>query len=143
MKTIKFKAWDPILKCWICEDDMPILGDGTSMVLEFGKTWVTFCQWTGLKDKNGKEIWEGDIVKMKAIVAAQEGNSLYDGTPDMDIDYTGEVVIIASKGACLKNPHYVDIENDETGDLNYYKPIAAYRSEVIGNIYENPEMVKP
>jgi uncharacterized phage protein (TIGR01671 family) len=125
-RTIKFKAWDPILKCWICEDDMPILGDGTAMVLEFGKTWVIFCQWTGLKDKNGKEIYEGDIV------------ATGQGVLDDDI---GQYVIQWMDGDTgfflMTTPEYrwhcrLDQEEIDALDL-----------KIIGNIFQNPEMVKP
>ena len=75
---------------------------------------LILMQFTGLKDKNGKEIYEGDIVKMV------HGGKIF------QIKYMGA-------GFMYKN------END----LEYPNHNNAGNSEVIGNIYENSELLAP
>ena len=100
-------------------------------------------QYTGLKDENGKEMYEGDVVKMNAHI---DGDFEYGLAPEIDLDFIGEVAIIASKGVCLKNARWEDnlvtSKHHRYGKCSSYKPIAAYRSSVIGNIYENRELLE-
>lgn len=76
-------------------------------------------QCTGRKDKNGKLIFEGDIVKFRNI-----DNKYYIGT----IKYTDEDALF-----CLS---YKNENNRDDWDY-----VSKYRLEVIGNIYENPELL--
>ena len=143
---IKFRAWDPKHKGWIAGFNMINFHDyytkGLSKKLQRYKSgWVgnefILMQFTGLKDKNGKELYSGDIVEMEAVMD-------YPGESGAEIDriYTGEVVIIPSKGACLKRPRITERnDGNRKWRCGYYKPITAYRSKVIGTIFENPELI--
>lgn len=79
----------------------------------------TLGQWTGLSDKLGKEIYEGDIIRQRS----------YPGYAINVIDYESE-----SDGSYANWNFSYDL--DEFGE----RPNKEW--EVIGNIYENPELLK-
>lgn len=100
--------------------------------LEKQKEWVhcdngIICQYTGLKDKNGKEIYEGDVVLLTCYnyeepVFGGKFKVIYD-------DINGMWLL-------------VDLENKDRGFAfgeirSYYKA----EIEIIGNIYDNPELL--
>ena len=114
IETIRYYAKEIDL-CWggICESDC------------FGFEDVIFTQSTGLTDKNGKEIFEGDIVT--------------DGDKISDIKYhqTLGVYMIGKYGFGIPFGQGVDVE--------YFEDFAVHVSktfEVIGNIYENQELLE-
>ena len=110
-REIKFRAYYPFQNKMVTWDD---LKHKLMQVLEY--TSCPIMQYTGLKDKNGVEIYEGDILQIFG-----EGNSI------------GKVI--------FQDGSFRVVE-----DLKYYCHLSAYNpqvmSEVIGNIYENPELLK-
>ena len=82
----------------------------------------TIGQYTGLKDKNGKEIYEGDIVKINDEIVAKV---------IWDNDYLGYFLYTDEKNSI----EY--FENGEQPLYDYWGSI-----EVIGNIYENHELLE-
>lgn len=77
----------------------------------------TICQCTGLKDKNGKLIWEKDVVRCEV------------GTAEVIWDKSGWRTKRLKNDLWRKDLHYWTVENSEG-------------AEVIGNIFDNPELVE-
>ena len=87
----------------------------------------TLMQWTGLKDRNGKEIYEGDIVKAKDPYKLNSKERFY----------TCEVVF--TDGALFMLKHKTVKWGKE--EVHYYN-MRIMEIEVIGNIFENPELLE-
>ena len=95
-------------------------------------------QYTGLNDKNGKEVYEGDIVKIKRWYLRPFINKRE------DIEYKhiegeteiGQVIWGWNSQKFLVS--YEHIRYDDSEDFDKSSP----RVEVIGNIYDNPELLK-
>ena len=98
---------------YFLENDDDKMPDGMQYVLK------NIRQFTGLKDKNGVEIYQGDIVK-----------GFKDGK---EIEGITDVVVFESAMFQLKNTPSKLI------DFTY--ELSNKQCEVIGNIYENPELL--
>ncbi len=153
MKEIKFRAWnktDKVMRNMLCYSNisgcalLSIDNGNEKSSSWFRKDEIELMQYTGLHDKNGKEIYEGDIVKQSFEI------SRWDAWDECILDLNGtdigEVTIIPSKGACIKNPICCREENGEVTETNVkhkmFKNIVSSRCEVIGNIHQNPELLK-
>ncbi len=127
MRLLKFRVWDGKVMTYPKVVEIGINGvnglPSASYQLDSGGycTSAHVMQYTGLKDKNGQEIYEGDILR-----------DIYEikGKPFIDI---GRIEII-NGCACLK------YKPDEDGE--HYCPVygGLGHYEVTGNIYENPEL---
>lgn len=118
MREIKFRCWDKWIKRM-----------HTTLSIDFRATCssergnIVLMQYTGLKDKNGIEIYEGDIAK-------------------------------ESRKRVKNERHFVVVWNNDIGSYTF-KPLDKIETsypcfnigtiknlEVVGNIYENPELIK-
>ena len=120
----------PKFRAWFDSEmyDKPVVYDGEFYLdwreFENGETYngAVLMQSTGLKDKNGKEIFEGDVVKYEV------GRNTYTEEVAYDKNFAGFGVKDAKANVVFT---FGEIAED----------ISLISLEVIGNIYENPEIV--
>ena len=127
MKGLKFRVWDKERECYVDETELAgITPDGKYILyieeeeisrLEIDENYVVEFD-TGLKDKNGKEIYEGDIVEYTTCYYGNEKrHRKVVEWKEWDSDDFGE-------------PHNIG-----------YRDLSEYM-EVIGNIHENADLLE-
>ena len=99
----------------------------------------TIGQYTGLKDKNGKEVYEGDIVEFKDV--GEEGYEYKEG---FDFDNIAQVVYkngiyTLSNFGETDNSYYATNSTDEE---RLEEVLRNGNCKVVGNIYDNPELLE-
>jgi hypothetical protein len=127
VREIKFRAWDirkeKMRGCMeiIWFEDGSLRVNATESEVNYeplvnvndGVQECILMQYTGLKDKNGKEIYEGDVLKGRKYL----------------------ITVTFYKGMFSGKQH----------GINYTEPLASWEMscfEVIGNIYQNPDLIK-
>jgi uncharacterized phage protein (TIGR01671 family) len=122
MREIKFRAWDTNSSDWAVASVVldTTISDPRRQAIDKGlilraRDGVVIEQYTGLKDKNGKEIYEGDILD----------------------SITGRPLVVA----WVDSPAGFDLLFNKDAPISLYANYAA-KSEIIGNIHENPELLK-
>jgi uncharacterized phage protein (TIGR01671 family) len=131
MRNIKFRAWDKKLKAWVVKG-FHVFGEVTLFNVIGSYCYETkdergsldryndieVTEFTSLSDKNRKEIYEGDIVKV----------------------HDHPTGVNSGVGQVVFNNGCFEVE----GSLMLTIPLKEYGTawtEVIGNIYENPELI--
>ena len=142
MSKIKFRVWDKEFKKMV----LPLMAMGSQVetiavdlrgqvlllqedrvndsakIRQFLDSEIEVMQYTGVHDKTGKEIYEGDIIKHKTVFMA--------------VEYLPKAAsyVVSYHNIWKKLAHVPSL---------FYKKLTwgAERGEVIGNIYENPELL--
>lgn len=127
---MRFRAWDKVANEMCHVSELSFNGDGivwgindVPFVESNGEDGYILMQYTGLEDKNGVEIYEGDIIK-------HSGNE-----HERDFPVT-QVIFIQSN--CLTCHGFFSLApNGKAAKHTHVQHV-----EVIGNIYESPELLK-
>lgn len=122
---IKFRAWDKFNEVFYrCKNERNLAAFFQKcQKAKDGGNDIVFLQYTGLKDKNGKEIYEGDICAIDDLYCTQITVMF------KNLAFTG-----------ISKEHYAISSKGEFPNNGY--SLSHYNLEVIGNIYENPELIK-
>ena len=129
-----YKLWDKENKEFLEDDwetEYAVLANGTVIEIYdngFGEGYsvrnldnIEVLQFTGLKDKNGKEIYEGDIIRLKHHI-------------DKRINVVGKVVFLSEQAS-------FGIIDDLCQEYPLFRNTTE-QIEIIGNIYENFELLE-
>ena len=129
MRTLKFRVWDKFMKCWWCEDSQYLQMDGkkihpapwSTLSADLPDEHIVIQQYTGLKDTNCKDIYEGDIIQL-------EGSPI-----SYSIEWDKYQWAINAHGALGYDPDW---------NIQPFNHCVYERAIVVGNIFETPELLK-
>lgn len=132
MRTIKFRAWDEAQQKMVPWEEWNNLtyywkffnGSESSEDAD-----LTFMQFTGLLDKNGKEIYEGDIITFTEV----------DEDSPSGREETNTGVVEWVEDIAQWRFIYPSGQRRELHFITDFEPV--YRCDVIGNIHQNPELL--
>lgn len=128
---------------WVSFDGVPYTEaakgyDTPNIEIEKAKDYI-LMQWTGLKDKNGKDVFEGDVCR---VLYTDWGSK--DANDQRSIEqYIRDISKVASV-EFADNEWQFNFGLDRYGDINYgtFHVGAHGFIEVIGNIYEHSDLLK-
>lgn len=149
-REIKFRAWvnyDGRHGEMLLNVQNHVGKDGWGFGQLLNNDEIHVMQYTGLKDKNGKPIYDGDVVRYIRSYSFCDG---YDGEPidtDRTVTIIAKVVFYPSRGWQFKGKSSAndDIEGGYLWQNKNYCSLPSYineYAEIIGNIHEKPRIIK-
>lgn len=109
---------EPVIQYWVKSDRYK-----EGALIYFLVTPETVGQYTGLNDRNGNKIWEGDALRPDAMYSYR----FYD---------LGQVMFEPDYGSFIVKGKYSRIQHHEILDCDI-----ASTCEIVGNIHDNPELI--
>ena len=118
MREIKFRVWNKDINCYMDEIYTPY----NTLINSTRFEDLLFEQYTGLKDKNKREIYEGDIIFLEREVCSERGEFE---------NYTEKTKFV------------VEFKNGSFGKVTEinHEHWTISKFDVIGNILDNPELL--
>ena len=121
MRKIKFRAWDKenekmmkVSSLHLENKEISVKENGTFHLFRM----QDLMQYTGLKDKNGKEIYENDLISCNKH----------------------KNIVVFFEGGCFKVKYLRNSTTTITCTLNSF--LEKYKCKISGNIYEHPELLE-
>jgi uncharacterized phage protein (TIGR01671 family) len=144
LKTLKFRAWNKRYRkiyeisdlhmatlmnggIWATVNGYNCIED-KDIKIQIQPNEIEVMQYTGLKDKNSKEIYEGDIVTNKTKSFSGNG-------------FRGKNLIMLGEWDQDECFHSLSVYDEDYWGFKKLTKSSAADIEVIGNIYQNPELV--
>lgn len=132
---------EPKYRIWIKDEGAMCYGLRATSSQHFTNSFryrkheVVLMQYTGLKDKNGKEIYEGDIIKIIKHTSHEDMVYIKESIGVVKF-YYGSFIMEVFREKDRKHVNYIR----QLTDIAEF--IKMDNVEVIGNIYENPELLE-
>ena len=149
MREIKFRVWDKDaermwdIETWhIADEYVDLIEPGKNIVERFWRkqSEIILMQFTGLHDKNGRKIYEGDLFEHRF------GYTVFDDPPHAEMGTEYGVVtfdngqfVVSTPGWGGRNLYELLLLN---GHLNDMPDSDLFTMKAAGNIFENPELLE-
>lgn len=155
MREIKFKVWIPYASIMMRPKYIQEIQESIVSGITIGqmKQWI-YLQYTGLKDKNKKDIYEGDIVYMnwlsevnnEELINVIESKRDAGGFENVDqyyeeLDSAKDLVVEELTTTIIFENGIFWGTRDGDQRILFYHKIKEWDVEVIGNIYETPHLL--
>jgi len=139
MREIKFNVWD-IDNKRMFNDCLRLTNKGEVRWVQLSQASenLIWLQYTGSKDKNGKEIYEGNIVNVKRMDSFSSWNKAIITYGDFQASFLLQYTKPIEPKGILAECSQITSEDKKT----LFGHIYQWEVEAIGNIYENPELLK-